>query len=873
MTAAARLAHTAGVSAGTEAEPRGDGDETAVANTDTTGDAVIEHLRDARLPSEDAAMALAEARLRRALFDDEPVAIGRFRLLHKLGAGGMGVVYAAYDPELDRSVALKLVRVPARGRDAAVAEARALARLAHPNVVPVHDVGTEGDHVYIVMELVRGQTLGRWSPGRDRDDVVQAYRQAGRGLAAAHAASLVHRDFKPSNAIVGEDGRVRVVDFGLACEAALPGGDDGVSSPAAGTPRYMAPEQAAGKPVTAAADQYSLCVALGEALARPAADGKPTPLPGWLTDVIERGRSPEPGDRFPSMHELLLALDRDPSRRRRRQVAIGVIALLGVGAFAAGRSSFHEREEACSSGPAELAATWAPERRAAALGRIAGLGPYGASLAPLLERQLDEHVAGWLGQHRDACLAHRRGTQSAALLDRRMACLARDRGAVAAVADIVERSDAAALPEAALAVRALPDPRACGDVDALLAAVAPPPPAMRDDVQRVGAVVARARVQVAAGRFADARTTASTAVTEARTLGHAPLLAQALLALGHAAMNMRDRRTAVAPLEEATNLGLASGDDALAVEAWARRAWVQGVSGDGPAAALAGLAVVDGLARRTPAATFARALLHNNVGSIEEVGGDHARARAAFELALEETRAVDDSRRVELLVVRTNLAMLTADAVDRDALFTEAIADLGRLVGTEHPQVLAQRVAQAMWTVDLTTALERLSPACADYESFHPNQDSPTMPLAACWTEVGYLAAEVGRMDRAIDAMTRAVRVRALQPGEAIEAEGYLALWTGDVDTAIDRFATFVDGRDPRDGAWWQQFLLTKATLGLARARRAAGHHADARILLGDVVASLEGLSRGQPFVERRLARARAELAGQFTAGSVNASP
>ena len=163
---------------------------------------------------------LARARVLGALFGDTTVGrFGRFRVLERLGAGGMGVVYEAYDPDLARGVALKLVEIAPADRDTALTEAKALARLSHPNVVPIYDVGVEDDHVYLVMELVRGQTLRSWSVQRSVAEIVAVYQQAGAGLAAAHHAGLVHRDFKPDNAIVGGEGRVRVVDFGLASAA------------------------------------------------------------------------------------------------------------------------------------------------------------------------------------------------------------------------------------------------------------------------------------------------------------------------------------------------------------------------------------------------------------------------------------------------------------------------------------------------------------------------------------------------------------------------------------------------------------------------------------------------------------------------------
>ncbi|MCA9637679.1 MAG: serine/threonine protein kinase, partial [Myxococcales bacterium] len=147
--------------------------------------------------------------------------IGRYLVLARLGAGGMGVVYAAYDPELDRKVAVKLLRSGGhdpRGRARLLREAQALAKLAHPNVVAVHDVGTVGAQIFVAMEFVEGMTLRRWLAARPRawPEIVEVFVAVGRGLAAAHAAGLVHRDLKPDNVMVGSDGRARVMDFGLA---------------------------------------------------------------------------------------------------------------------------------------------------------------------------------------------------------------------------------------------------------------------------------------------------------------------------------------------------------------------------------------------------------------------------------------------------------------------------------------------------------------------------------------------------------------------------------------------------------------------------------------------------------------------------------
>ncbi|MEZ4401213.1 MAG: protein kinase [Kofleriaceae bacterium] len=301
--------------------------------------------------------------------------IGRYVVLRRIGAGGMGVVFAAYDPQLDRRVALKLLRTgtglgEGEARARLVREAQAIAQLNHPHVVAVYDVGTAAsDEVYVAMEFVEGDTLTRWLHAWERSwrDVVRMFVDAGRGLAAAHAVGLLHRDFKPDNVLVGLDGRVRVTDFGLA--RSLVTGDDGEARPlpthaalqatltatgaVLGTPRYMAPEQLAGRDVSAAADQFSFCVALYEAVfgghpivgdtaAKMLDEGarmRPPPelrgLPQALVALLARGLDPVPARRYPSMDALLAELATVGPPPRRRYLAIAGAAALVLGGAAA----------------------------------------------------------------------------------------------------------------------------------------------------------------------------------------------------------------------------------------------------------------------------------------------------------------------------------------------------------------------------------------------------------------------------------------------------------------------------------------------------------------------------------------------------------
>jgi len=293
--------------------------------------------------------------------------LGRFVLLETLGVGGMGHVFGAYDPVLDRRVALKVLRrAHADERERLLREARSLAKLSHANVVSLYDVGEVDGRVFLAMELVEGHTLRTWlrQPGRTLEEILSVFRSAARGLHAAHQAGIVHRDFKPDNVLIGHDGRVRVTDFGLAIRAedtpslpSVPGAspymDDArltESGTVMGTPAYMPVEQHLGLPTDVRSDQFSFCVALYEALhrVRPfhGASGlelcraikamklrKPpgNSVPWQVHAVVMRGLSTKPEDRFASMADLLEALRRERTTPRRPGLLLGLMGVV-VGA-------------------------------------------------------------------------------------------------------------------------------------------------------------------------------------------------------------------------------------------------------------------------------------------------------------------------------------------------------------------------------------------------------------------------------------------------------------------------------------------------------------------------------------------------------------
>jgi predicted Ser/Thr protein kinase len=366
--------------------------------------------------------------------------LGRYRLERELGEGGMGVVHAAFDPDLERRIALKVLRIAApsvEAKDRLLREARAMARLSHPNVVAVHEVGTANGRDYIAMELVVGDTLVDWLRAEKRrsSEIVAAFLAAGRGLAAAHAAGIVHRDFKPHNVLRSRHGRIVVTDFGLAREAqaerpayreatrpipagmtALPDHTPGslagitVTGSLLGTPAYMAPEQWGGGAVTPATDQFAYCVALWEALAgeRPyrgptldelraqaalgpgALDG--SKIPRRLRAILRRGLDPDPARRWPDMDALLAQIVR-VERRPRIAFAIGVGVLAAASVLVVAMRAGDElaARPRCQPPMLDPAQVWPPNAHAG-IGKQAVAG-----------KLLDAEVAAWGAARAAAC--------------------------------------------------------------------------------------------------------------------------------------------------------------------------------------------------------------------------------------------------------------------------------------------------------------------------------------------------------------------------------------------------------------------------------------------------------------------------------------
>ena len=548
----------------------------------------------------------------RAAVLDKGTELGRYLLLDRLGAGGMGEVFAAYDPQLDRKVALKLLRSGSlsaeEGKARLLREAQAMARLQHPNVIAVHDVGMLADRVFIAMEFVEGQTLGDWLHQDHRwKDVLRVFLEAGAGLAAAHTAGLVHRDFKPDNVLLGKDGRPRVVDFGLARQSTatppirttsqelpLALADTSLAQPLTrdgavmGTPGYMAPEQIAGLPTDARSDQFSFCVALYEALygRRPfggstlrqhaqeiAAGVLPapphgTPVPSWVLEVLKKGLSANPSERYPDMQALLRALAPRQSRAGRTVAAAAGLALVAASAIGVGLWQ-NQRLRVCGGAETRLAGVWDRETRGhlkeAFLATRLSFAP---DVWAGVERALDAYALEWVNGMREACEAARiRQVDSPQLYEMKTACLEGRLQRLRALTRLFETADRDVVANASAAARSLESPAACLDANAALSQRRSTDERERKAEEELRLAVVDARALFDAGKYAQARDVLRKAV---RADSPPRAMAEALLWLGRIETRNGDPKASHAANLLAAEQALKAGDAPLQARAFSR---------------------------------------------------------------------------------------------------------------------------------------------------------------------------------------------------------------------------------------------------------------------------------------------------------------
>ena len=789
-----------------------------------------------------------------------PEKLGRYVVLGTLGAGGMGHVYAAYDPVLERKVALKVVRA---GRAADVTEevkarllreGKSIAQLNHPNIVSVFDMGTSEGEVYMAMELVEGGSLKQWLSAAPRDwrAVLGAFLEAGRGLAAAHRAGLVHRDFKPENVLVGGDGRMRVSDFGLSMSATpreaeptpVPRGlDPRLTQTGAlvGTPAYMAPEQLRGAAADALSDQFSFCVALWEGLygARPFAprvDVDParwqraeppaaTRVPAWVRRALERGLETEPSRRFPSMEALLDALGTDPAvTRRRAWLAAGastaVLLLAGGGVVVA------RRADRCTGAPALAETMWNPA--VAATVRTALVTQGSEAVAALVDRRLAEYVAGWTAMHTSACEATRlRGEQSDQVLTLRMACLERRRTETRALVQLLSAATADVAARAPEAAEALPPLSTCADVEALRAQVPPPErPEVQAKVDDVRQALALSRAQLDVGRYDDAKAGATAAVTKARAADYPPVLAEALVHRGRVQEQLGDVKGAEATLLDALSTAEAARHDVARAEAATTLMLVLGVRqaryaeahawdklAEGAIARVGGNALLEAKLLQT------RGLVRYAEGQLQDAIDAHRRAVAILEK--------EDAQGVALAGALNELGAAyrgARQATEALAAYQRALTLAEARVGAESDLVATSRNGLANTLLldgRFDEALPLYQQALAVFERRLGPRHYRTVTTI---NNVGVVLAEQGRFADALPYFEKVVAAREAVAADAKAADahanlGMLLLELGRLDAAeaeLERAKGLLQGL-PLDHFSQAEPLLGFAKLALAR--------------------------------------------------------
>jgi tetratricopeptide (TPR) repeat protein/tRNA A-37 threonylcarbamoyl transferase component Bud32 len=822
---------------------------------------------------------------------EETVAIGThvgpYIIVDTLGAGAMGVVYAALDPRLDRKVAIKMVRANAgeasKGAPRLLREAQALAQLSHPNVVPVFDVGQHGTGVFLAMELVQGEDLRRWLLRRPPHwrEIVGLMIDAGRGLAAAHAAGIVHRDFKPDNVLLDRDGRARVTDFGLArgqgeSDAPLSVALDSHDSlsqtltrtgSVVGTPSYMAPEQHTGKPVDARADQYAYCVSLYEALygERPfvgrdlqdlanrkwaesyASDASMLMrrgIPPALHAAILRGLHRKPADRFPDMNALLAELVRVTSRKRQWWWLIPAGAGL-VGACAA--VLWLGKPDPCPDARASLETVWNDGRTAAIATAFERSQTAAAiELWPSVRGRLDAYGDSWVDAHSQICNAALTGGRGDPELDAGMLCLAQGLAKLGGVLDVLEEGSRTTVHSADTLVGALNDPHACHGATARLES-----PQLTRERQTLRESLDLADVRLDAAQYGTARELALAVERDAAGLGIVDLQleAQLIIAIADARSGRNDAaRSGFASVFWAAQ---AEGLDELALRAATRQVFLIAAQTEQPKSALVWMrhaeAQLERLGDKDP---LARAKLLENGSMLydELLQEDKAEQMLRDALAIRLHEQSDDHPAVSM--VRNNLALRLSDrGAHEEALALLRLTYKNRVLrlGRHHPDVAMSLVNEARVLTDLgrgEEAMEQLAKAepiiRGAFGDAHPMLDALQMARGAALIHMNELDAARIYLMLAITTRSLALGADSMSVAHVWNAIGITYHLQRDAERARPLFARAIDifATHGEQGAQGRAYVLANwATLEIV-----AGEIPAARERIEDALAIFERL-------------------------------
>ncbi len=760
--------------------------------------------------------------------------VERYILLKPLGQGGMGVVYAAYDPDLDRKIALKLLRPDKRTPDGnterawILREAQAMARISHPNVISVYDTGTFGSQVFVAMEFIHGRTLSTWIRKEKHtwQEILRVFREAGQGLKAAHKAGLVHRDFKPSNVLIGNDGRVCVLDFGLARlaqvaeeeEKARGGDDDAIDSgePVAlalpdsdlimGTPQYMPPEQYLSTNVDSRADQFSFCAALYWALyrkrpfeprqvARSAAESvrgtarseageswkklphavaaKEPPsdvkVPAWVRRAVMRGLSLHPEDRFPSMDALLEVLSQDQRRVQKR----GVLAAASALALAsAGVSGYvYQQSQVCAGSQTIMASVWGPTAREKLVNAFNATGkPFAAETATKVANLLDGYAGQWASMHTQACEATRvRGEQTEELLSMRMVCLERRRKDLAALTSTLTEADGKVVEKAVDAAAALPSLQPCEDITTL--AEQPPLPAdpqLRSTIDQLSGQVAAVKALQDAGRYKAGLELAKKIEPQVAAASYVPLQSELSFYEGALLQYTGQVEEGIRRYEQALDSAEVSRSDRRRVEVLTRLILSLSTHGHSEEAERWGQVAMAVLKRVGGEPQLAIDLM-GNLGNIALQRGRYEEAKSTFEKVralMESTLPTDHPKRAKVSHAMGLTALSMGDYPRAISLLSESLQQTQAAKGQQHPEMATRHTMLASAyreSGDPEKALGHVQEALAVRMAVH-GAESPA--VADTLDEKGMTLIALKRHDDALKTFHEAVAIKQKALGD-----------------------------------------------------------------------------------------------------------
>ncbi len=705
--------------------------------------------RVAHVEAEDSIDEHRKSDIKALLFGDSapPRRIGRFIDLGVIGHGAMGTVRRAYDERLAREVAIKVVRHRATPRhdERLLREAQALAQVSHPNVVQIYEVGEVGHEIFIAMDLIEGVSLDKWhSDAHSWRECLDVYLQAGRGLAAAHAVGLVHRDFKPANCIRDTEGRVRVLDFGLArgFDVPEPANDQPPSPPVladtgtgtataadtevstvaettmlqvqltasnavVGTIAYMAPEQFAGGQVDASSDQFSFCVALFEAmygeppfsrdprraLIRMAGDDPPRlvfprtsrGVPRGVRAALRRGLRAKPEARWPSMDALLRELERPLRRSRWGQASVlavvaGASALGGVMAVTESSSLAFSGRDPCSGARGSAEEIWADRRADVRNALSTTKAPYAVDTWMTVDAELETYAKALGDTAVAACRVSLHEDPSGGTRE----CLEQRRDWFERTIELLSATDGTSVEHAALLVAGLPSISRCVHPDAWR----PPLTEPSDQRAQIVKTLDRARILSGAARYEEGLRTVTEARIAAMTSNEPRALAQALVVEGSLFLELGKIRPARARFEAASELALRRGFDEVAIEGLSLLGRLDGVEFGKSEVGLASLRGAVNQAGQAGIDPLKKAHALTLRAQVLTTGWEHVEAEAEYREALDLLESELGPDHLDLVEAIDGLAQVLAaqgDIIQSMELYERSLEIHRRWQGARHP--------------------------------------------------------------------------------------------------------------------------------------------------------------------------------------------